>query len=164
MGIDMHASVEVRRDGKWQYVEIDDLFEYDDSRIYQWLGRVDGRHKVEPTYEPKGLPDDMSDEVYGFAFGSLKRMPFDKASGEAIWLGHEHFGYTWLSLEELLAVDYNQTVCDRHPQTTWENGVPTTIEEESLSLGEFLGEMLAVIEKLKALGDPKDVRLVVWFT
>lgn len=140
MGIDMSAHVEVKKNDRWKYLELDSVFEYDDTRIYEWFGGCKFGHGIKPLIEnSRGLPDDISDEVYLRAFGTLKRMPFDKASAEAIWNNIDHFGYSWLLLDELLTVDYNQMVHDLRANEE---------DMKNLSLGDFLGEMLEVIEKL----------------
>lgn len=144
MGCDIHSFAEVRgADGTWRVVG--DVFPLDDfsqryehrthranpfgDRNYQVFGFLAGvrQRLIPPISQPRGLPADVSASV--------------KASA-ADWDldGHSH---SWLSLEELNAVDYD--ALEASPE---------------YGLGEQFYRHLAV---LRTLGDPKNVRVVFWF-
>ncbi len=108
MGADIHPHAEVRRDGTWHHVtdeifpDIDNYLFGDDKRtaapfdarnyhmftLFAGVRHVGG---VPTIAEPRGLPADVSPEVRA------------EHGGDLDW-----FGASWLTLGELLAVDYDQ--------------------------------------------------------
>ncbi|HEX8721148.1 MAG TPA: hypothetical protein VF736_10990 [Pyrinomonadaceae bacterium] len=201
MGTDIYMYAEVRRGGAWRpaeplvrneyYVEgggHTDGAEYRpremfDDRDYVLFAVLAGvrrsRHTdtdYEPVSEPKGLPEDLSPELRGWAgrFGGDIYCP------------------SWLTLRELLEYNWHgkaalkRAMVDARaahlfadgwgefpPHEDWPEGVPrgygtyvaggvevTWIENYGGRLDYFLRD---VIPKLRAYGAAEDVRIVFWF-
>lgn len=133
MGCDIHLVVERRNgDGQWQRVlpspEAYDSWlkeqaekESGDTRWYRdrvkvvWyddcnynlfaiLANVRNSFDFVPIAEPRGLPDDLSDEVKALVD------PSDDDDSNDVWLGdHSH---SWLTVQELLDYDWNQETAE----------------------------------------------------
>lgn len=171
MGCDIHSFAEVRKNGKWEKVgEVFPLDDWDknyfkkdfgdrpinwrDYSLYGWLADVRNYSCVPAISQPRGIPDDVSPEV---------------AQENNDWADDGH-SRSWLSLAELLATDYEQVFWDRRvtKQTSpnsW-NGAALADEGEGkhITLREHLSEgYFRVLETLKTLGNPDDVRIVFWF-
>ena len=107
--------------------------------MYGFLANVRNYSRVPPISEPRGLPEDISEDV--------------KSESEEYWSGDGH-SHSWVSLKELLDFDYEKTFEDRRCEG----------DGEVVSFKKFLGEQFfAQIEILKTLGDPEDVRIVFFF-
>lgn len=172
MGCDIHSRAEVRKDGKWEQVgyvfPLDDFdrdyykrefgnepFTNRSYGLFAFLAGVRNYSGIEPISEPKGMPEDASLSV---------RV---EAEDDAL---HSH---SWLTLAELLAVDYDKEIWDRRytKQTGpnfWDGGATAELHETELgtreTLREFLGERyFQTLEVLKGLGLMHDVRVVFWF-
>lgn len=141
MGCDIHSRAERRENGKW--VVIDGLapFDWRSYGMFGFLAGVRNYSAIPPLSEPRGLPDDTPQ------------------SGDDYddYLGDHSF--SWLSLDELLAFDYDQPVEDRRVTRTMPNGVINggcTAEPgggEMTTYREFLGEaFFDDLAKLKAAG------------
>jgi hypothetical protein len=131
--------------------------------------------EYQPISVPKGLPDDVSQEVKIWSD----------------WFGEGGFGHSWLLLQELLEFDWHQTIKkqamvskkvaplfeggnNRFPFSQWPADEPISysrcsrdgvtvnwIETYAESAGsEFLE---TTIDRLKSFGSPTDVRIVFWF-
>jgi hypothetical protein len=80
---------------------------------------------------------------------------------------------SWLSLQELLQVDYDLTFCDRKYQDKswlkmrpWFKPMPSQVkgDGEVKTLREFLGtDYFSDLDKLAGLGEPDKIRIVFWF-
>lgn len=158
MSTDITDLVEVRRDGRWQFAS--DPFPSDDPGrgatwpafgdvrdygLFGFLADVRNYSMVPTIAEPRGLPDDVSEEI---------RQEWDDDSD----IGGNNA--SWLSLTELLAFDYDQEFEERsdgHGTLPEGRGVRTTVRK---LLGDWYFERLAL---LGGLGAPEDVRLVFWF-
>ncbi len=138
MGCDIHPQAERRVDGKWQ--AIPGLKPFDDRcyGIFGFLADVRNYSAIPPIAPQRGLPEDadVSTEEY---------------------LG-DH-SYSWLSLDELLAFNYDQPVEDRRVMrqtgpNSWNGGC--TAEPgggEMTTYREFLGpKFFEDLDKLKAMG------------
>lgn len=171
MGCDIHSFAEVRKNGKWEKVGDVFILDEDDRKFYEkertehpfiwrqyglfgWLADVRNYSHMQPISIPRGIPRDLSPEVKA-----------EVVSWDAD--GHSH---SWLSLKELLAVDYEVEVWDRRvtreERPGYFNGAALANEGEGKheTLREFLGtSYFAVLEQLKALGQAEDVRIVFWF-
>ncbi len=88
---DIIARAERREDGKWTTILGIYLFEHRDYGLFSFLAGVSNDSGITPISKPRGLPDDI-------------------AQDEDPWLG-EH-SHSWLSIDELLAFDYDQKVED----------------------------------------------------
>lgn len=171
MGCDIHSYAEVRKNGKWEKVgEVFPLDDFDkewqkkdfgdhpidwrDYSLYGWLADVRNYSCVDPISQPRGLPSDISQEV------------LQESNG---WDGDGH-SHSWLSLTELLSVDYEKVFWNRRVtkqvQQGWLDGAALADEGEGthIALREHLSEAyFRVLEALKTLGNPDDVRIVFWF-
>lgn len=119
--------------------------------MYGFLAGVRNYSAIAPISKPRGFPENASGEV---------RSDFDDRAG------HGHTA-SWLSVAELDAVDYEQTVEDRRTSkqiahNRW-NGAHTAApgEGKETTLREFLGE--AFIDDLRTLKECNADRVVFWF-
>lgn len=160
MCCDIHSFAEVRKNGKWE--KVGDVFplgdwsrnyfkkdfgdrpiNWRDYSLYGWLADVRNYSCVPAISQPRGIPDDVSPEVAQ----EINNWADD---------GHSH---SWLSLSELLAVDYEKVLNPRNGAAFADEG-----EGMHITLREHLSERyFRVLETLKTLGSPDDVRIVFWF-
>lgn len=152
MGCDIHSFAERRNKetNEWEVVKecvtLSDFYrdwykkEKGDSpfkwRHYSMFGFLAGvrDQTIEPISEPRGIPEDMSQEV----FNECEYWEFD---------GHS---YSWLLLRELVEFDYDKNCTGDGDLTE--------------SYREMLNDLFFVhLEDLKTLGDLDDVRVVFWF-
>lgn len=166
MGCDIHCFAEVRNNGKWEkvgkvfadaYTDVvltDEPFNGRSYGLFGWLADVRNYSQSPVIAEPRGLPRDLSPEV---------NEQFE------YWEPDAHT-YSWLLLSELLAADYEQVIWDRRitrrEAQGFYNGAALANEGEGehMTLRAFLGEgYFEVLEALKALGAPDNVRIVFWF-
>jgi len=156
MGCDIHAYVEVKRNGGWN--EAGEAFDCRNYGLFGFLAGVRNYSQVPVLAAPRGLPTDVGDLV------RLKSEEWDVD-------GHTH---SWVSLRELIDFDYDQQFEDRRVTRTW-----TTLQGarcsdggctadpgggEMTSYREFLGDWyMKELDRLCTLGDPDDVRVVFWF-
>jgi hypothetical protein len=138
MGCDIHSIAQRKTDAGWEDLDFSPF----ESRIYGvfgFLADVRNYSAVPPLSPPRGLPDDFVDS-------------------EERWVGDHSF--SWLSIEELLAFDYDQPVEDRRVTRQegpnfW-NGAHTAEPGggEMTTYREFLGrgffEDLETLKRLKA--------------
>jgi hypothetical protein len=149
VGCDVHTVAQKRDEqGKWttfygEFAEGPAPFDWRQYGLYGWLAGVRNYSDITPISEPRGLPDD-------FNLGE-----WEDESGD--WLG-DH-SYSWLSVDELLAVDYDQVVEDRGVSQEIRPGLVNggaTCEPgggEQTTLRDFLGERyFKDLYTLKALG------------
>jgi hypothetical protein len=170
MGCDIHLYAEVRRDGKWHrvfpppeardpwyieqaanvnggtYYAVRALCTWYHDRNYNVFGMLAGvrAREFRPIAEPRGWPDDLSDEVRAILHAAETAETEDALPEGEIWPGDHSF--SWLTLRELLEYDWQ---C----RTSWED----TYAE---CAGQFYTK---VIPALQTLGDPDDVRIVFGF-
>lgn len=139
MGCDIHTQAEKRINGKWTAIPDFAPFDWRSYGMYGFLADVRNYSAVPPIAEQRGLPDDAD------------------LDGDDDWLGDHSF--SWLSVEELTAFDYDKLMEDRRVtrQTgpnTWDGGC--TAEPgggETMTFRDFLGEaFFKDIDKLKELG------------
>lgn len=147
MGCDITCFVEVRTGGEWCIVDdpknpdyfLDPLWERHYG-LFGWLAGVCNYVKIAPLSPPRGLPQDLSVGV---------RDCYNTTPVHT-------FSHSYYTLRELLDVDYSVAVTDRREE---DDGVIRV-----LPLWDFLGpEYQRMLETLKALGPPDDVRIVFWF-
>lgn len=112
MGCDIHT-VAQKRDpsGKWICVSGEfgggpDPFDWRSYGMYGWLADVRNYSEVTPISQPRDLPEDHGLEGWDGGYWPAA----DREYGERFLGDHSR---SWLSVEELLAVDYEQTVEDR---------------------------------------------------
>lgn len=154
MGTYIETQIEVKHaDGRWY----EDLRVYDklqgdelvldrrDYNIFGFLGNIRNIAKSPYISDCRGLPTDSMyffTPTHGF---------YEETEANRLRNGM-NFGFSWVTLQELLAYDYDQWFFDER-------------EQVSTTLRDFLGEyFFAEVERLKPLGKPEDVRLVFWFS
>lgn len=202
MGCDIHPYVEMKGDdGKWhavkpagndpRWAKPEDI-EWDFNRSYHSfsvLAGVRNSDEYRPIAEPRGIPEDASQEVKD----ESERWDSD---------GHSH---SWLSLSEILAYDWDQKVTntgivgesefksfmEKGEPESWCGGVGggnvkhiTNSEMKRIvmegraegdeafyyteltwetKVKDYCGTLLSFVESLKKLGDPERIRVVFWF-
>lgn len=175
MGADIHSFAEVRTTGKWVRVT-EPLFEdYDDKKttepfawrsyaVFGFLADVRNYSCCKPICEPKGLPDDSEyiNRISPYGYGGTFK--------EALQEDYNCHSFSWLTLNELLDFDYEQTFCDRRVSKQvsprgWNNAaLAEEGEGQIVTYREHLGNgFFKDIEVLKTLGSSEDVRIVFWF-
>ncbi len=97
--------------------------------LFGWLADVRNCADIKPLSEPRGIPEDLKNLLLGLLLSGYRASPY----------GFEFLRSTsWYSLNELLAVDYDQIVDD-------ENGVPIKLRE---FLAEDWFQQLDIMKKL----------------
>ena len=153
MGCDIHSYAEKKVNGKWEKVSDqfsldefdkkwygkekgDNPFGWRNYSIFAFLAGVRNYDHCTPISEPKGLPDDISDEVKEKA---------DDWDGD----GHSH---SFLTVKELSDFDYGKTFFDDRGKET---------ETYSNFLGKQFFDDLEILKNLDE--NPENVRVVFWF-
>ena len=153
MGCDIHSYAEKKVNGKWEKVSDqfsldefdkkwygkekgDNPFGWQNYSIFAFLAGVRNYDHCTPISEPKGLPDDISDEVKEKA---------DDLDGD----GHSH---SFLTVKELSDFDYGKTFFDDSGKET---------ETYSNFLGKQFFDDLEILKNLDE--NPENVRIVFWF-
>jgi hypothetical protein len=158
MGCDIHAYVEIRRDGTWHHFDekvfghgglTAEPFDWRDYGLFGFLADVRNYSRSPVIAEPRGIPDDVSPEVLG---------EYDE------W-GVDAHTPTWLTAAELLAYDYDAVFWDRR---VTKNGNGAALAEEGEGEDRTLRDLLGTgyfgdLDQLAKLGMPDDVRVVFWF-
>jgi hypothetical protein len=159
MGCDIHPYVEIRMaDGTWVAMDAPERL---DDRTYGRFAfltggavrNYSGVPKVLP--EPRGYPEDGSDVTKA----RIKGLVDDYYGGD-----YGNHSASYLTLTELLAVDYNQKFVDMRPGYL---GQKDFVPGEPITLLEFLGEGWADILKelvdMTMPGSPDGLRIVFDF-
>jgi hypothetical protein len=179
MGCDIHPYAEVRCDGKWARADI----EVPSDRNYWAFGVLANVRNgsgfagcymgepVTPIAEPRGLPPDTS----------IADNDAEYDSPEYIWLGdHSH---SWVTLAELLGVDLDQKIIEggviskaaerdliingKLPDSwcgaKWPMTENDVVAKWSRPLRDCAWLLPKIIDALKPLGAPEDVRIVFGF-
>lgn len=145
MGVYMHTTVQVRKEGIWETVDLD-IFPGNHYGLYGWLADVRNYSAITPVLpEQRGVPDDFEVEE------------------EWVWSGgYDFWGASWILASELASVDFDQTVEDRRCARGNDCGCTCEPGEgEKMTLAEFLGEpYVSGIKKVIARGD---ARMIFWF-
>lgn len=107
MGCDIHTRTEKRDGDRWISLGYQP-FDWRCYGMYAFLAGVRNYSGVTPIAEPRGLPPDTS-----------------YVETDEDWLGEHSF--SWLSLDELLAFDYDQEMEDRRVMrqtghNSWDGG------------------------------------------
>lgn len=134
MGCDIHTIVEVKKDGVWQAATFEpEIFGMRNYDLFGFFADVHNSTGAPNPYPPRGWPEDISPEA--------------KALAEH-WNRVAHT-FHYITLKELLNIDYSQTFKNRC------TGKLTTLLE-------FLGrEYINEVVELKWRGD--DVRVLMFF-
>lgn len=151
MGCDIHTVVERKVDGKYEAIPGFEPFDWRSYFMYGFLADVRNYSDVPPLAKPRGLPDDVSEEV---------RELVD------VW-GMDGHSHSWLSVAELLDFRYDERVEDRRVtvQTgpnSWDGGATAAPGGGALTTWrEALGTKY--FEDLSRLSDEGAERVVFWF-
>lgn len=152
MGCDIHMHVEKKLDdGSYAELHGVNFLDCRSYGIFGFLADVRNYSAVTPISQPRGVPDDVSAGL--------------KADYES-W-GSDAHSASWLSVEELLAFNYDAPTEDRRVMRQvgpnhWNGGCTTEPGEGRLTTyREFLGSwFMDELEALKASGAD---RIVFWF-
>ena len=150
MGCDIHSHAEKQAGGRWVRVDVE-AFQRRDYGFFGWLADVRNYSGMTPIAAGRGFPADSSAEA---------------AMHHDAWSGDAHSA-SWVSVAELLAVDYDQPAEDRRTtRQLWPNfwtGGATCApgEGKAQTLREFLGPGFFAV--LKRLQDAEADRVVFWF-
>ncbi len=150
MGCDIHSYAE-RKDESGKYVDLE--FSPFDNRSYGtfgFLANVRNYSGIEPISEARGLPQNLSP--------SVKEAAYD-------WNSDGH-NYSWLTVAELTAFNYDATTEDRRTDfrhKTPGSGPDTCAPGDGIktTYREFLGG--GFFEDLAKLQDMDAERIVFWF-
>lgn len=174
MGCDIHLYVERLVDGRWQAVSNPEAPDRpEEFHNWLWGGRgyalfavladVRNYDDLVPISEPRGLPDDVSEPIRREADGAV-----------------DCHSFTWLGEKELLDFDWDSRAGEmnrcvppeeaeayRKSGTKPRNHALASVGWESLTWEVTYRDcalgFLEALEKLRALADPRDLRLVFWF-
>lgn len=156
MGCDIHVHAERKEGDRWVHVEVplldcghykDEIFGGRQYGKFGFMAGVRNYSAITPLSEPRGVPDDASDET---------RSDYES------WDMDAHSA-SWLSLQEMEAVNYEQSVEDRRCMRNGNGGSTCDPGEgEQMTLRQFL-ETSDYFESLKAAKDAKAERIVFWF-
>ena len=150
MGCDIHSHAEKRNGSQWKRLDVE-AFEDRNYALFGWLAGVRNYSVVPPIAADRGFPADASNAAANDYDG---------------WSGDAHSA-SWVSVAELLAVDYEQTVEDRRTTkqlgpNSWTGGATCEPGEgKKETLREFLGD--GFFASLKRLQDAGAERVVFWF-
>lgn len=150
MGCDIHSHAEKQDGGRWVGLDVE-AFKDRDYGFFGWLADVRNYSDMTPIAAGRGFP----------AAASAKA-----AKHYDDWSGDAHSA-SWVSVAELLAVDYDQPVEDRRTTKQlgphfWTGGATCAPGEgKTQTLREFLGAGFFAV--LKRLQDAEAGRVVFWF-
>ncbi len=142
MGCDIHGFVEIKRNDKWKLsdVEIPEDRSYDTFAI---LAGVRNYVNAIPISEPKGLPEDLSEESKND----------DNIQHLEYWQEGDGHSFSWLTLKEIL--DYN-----------WEQEFADSRNDYKLVKAKdaICNSWTCFITYLKTVElEPENIRIVFWF-
>ena len=182
MGTDIHIVAEYFADGDWHLADVE-LPEYRNYWAFAVLADVrngygfagfDRGDPITPISLPRGLPDDLSQE--------LRAPPDPDDDGYPStqkWLGNHSF--SWLTLQELLDYDLNAPmilrgmVSSESARRYRETGEPPRSSvgwtrqpgferiEWQEPIRDHASLVVDLIDSLRGLGDPEHVRIVFGF-
>lgn len=185
MGTDIHIAAEFYRNGSWNLADIP-LTQDRNYRAFAVLANVRNGYgfggfstgePLVPISEPRGLPDDIS---LGLRT-KLEKKYEDDEDAEHFWLGDQSF--SWVTLKELLEYDLDGPVtvrgyvtreaAQRYRETgeiprssaasTWTHQAGLEQIEWQVPIRESAWLIPRLIEEIRDLGSPENVRLVFGF-
>lgn len=117
--------------------------------LFGWLADVRNYSAVPPISQPRGLPDDVSSELY------------------AVYMEEEPDSHsaTWLSLDELIDFNYDAYLEDRRVMINGNGGCTARPGEGVLETYRgFLPDVyFRDLEILAHQNDPANIRIILWF-
>lgn len=151
MGCDIHSFAERKQENGAYTCVAEDVFHYRSYGLFGWLANVRNYSKLTPLTHARGLPPNMS---------TVGTSIYDE------W-GLDAHSPGYVTLEELLAVDYEQIIEDQRctiqvGPRAWNGGATCAPGEgQAQTLREFLGiDYFAILQQLQQL---KADRVVFWF-
>lgn len=147
MGCDIHTRAQKRNGDKWEDLPFEP-FDWRSYGMFGFLADVRNYSAVPPIAQPRGLPPDI-----------VRSNPNFYGEHDDDYNGFGDHSFSWLSVEELLAFDYDQPLEDRRVtrQTApnlWDGGC--TAEPgggKMTTYREFLGEsFFRDLDRLKEIG------------
>lgn len=150
MGTYIGGCAERKTDSGWEVVEIHLpwLLDYQCYEYFGWLGGVRNYAAVSSVAERRGLPADVSKEA---------EVEYDHC--------YDASSPSYVTVEELLAIDYQQLVENRRWDGTHLRSGTLTCEPgqgETMTLEEYLGPER--VAEIRSLPDKGIDRLVFWFS
>lgn len=156
---DIFCRAEKQIDGVWQVIPGLRPFDGQPYRLQGFLAGVRNYAAIQPISAPRGLPDGASipdeDEM------DALELSFEEYLDRG-WIGEHDF--SWLAIDELLAVDYDAMVEDRRCSGYLSSGIRTGAatcapgEGQRMLLRDFLGEAyFADLDSLVAAGTERIV-------
>lgn len=150
MGCDIHSYAEKQQNGEWIALDVV-AFDHRNYGFFGWLADVRNYSSVKPIAARRGLPKDAS----------------NSAKNEFESWGYDAHSVSWVSMSELLSIDYDSYIEDRRVMVQlgpnhW-TGAATCDQGKggSLTLREFLGKsFFDSLERLKKSGAD---RVIFWF-
>jgi hypothetical protein len=187
MGCDIHLFVEKKISEKWECLnEIEDnegtlstsykkeIYHERNYSLFALLAGVRNSAGVKPISEPRGLPEDVSeivkrisdqwnDDGHSHSYYTLKELldfSADNLVKEQGYMPEER----WIAFQESLKTptpDYDL----RFPFAGWANsGLGWEHHEWSVPAKEISSTFFVdVLNKLKQMGNPEEIRIVFWF-
>lgn len=192
MGCDIHSFAEVKRKNKWEkvgdYFKLDEFdrkyykkekgdepFGWRSYSLFAFLADVRNYDHCEPLSKLKGLPKNsewLNAPCKNPSMRSYEtEKPFKIATNyDDIYNDWNYHSLSYLTLKEFVEFDYekkfwNRRVSKQVSPNHW-NGASLAEEGEGkiMTYKENLGQsFFDVIEQLKELGEPENVRVVFWF-
>lgn len=151
MGCDIHLFVERKEGIEWDKCEwIGCGFPIPINRNYSLFSilanvRNNDKNPFYPIEDPRGLPDDLSDELKNVI---LKDRFCSKSDG------HDH---SWLTLKEILGFDWDSKI------TSGEGIHDYQVATYAECCREFVEKTIPMLKRLSYDDDYSDVRVVFWF-
>jgi hypothetical protein len=170
MGISVWGYGERKQSSRWVGVSDENLLgEAASYKAFAFLGDVWNRWKVPPIVDPRGLPEDVSSEVYRAYYGLdhpfhvLDRALSDGSPDSPGW-----YSTSWLTIQELVGFNYDSTFEDHAPMIELNGQWHYQYKHIDAAHGgrfktyrEFLG--LEFLERLDTLKRTNVERVVFWF-
>ena len=181
MGTDIHIAAEIFKDGRWRLADVDlpenrnywAFAVLADVRNGYGFAGIDKGDPITPISEPRGLPENMSTELRAI----LDRTEVDDDSW--FWLGDHSF--SWVTLRELLDYDLDAPLTQRgmvspenatrfretgQPPDSWHGWTSKPNYERiewEVPIRKRASLIPMLIDEIKDLGEPENVRLVFGF-
>lgn len=169
MSYSLSCHIEVKKNGRWDYHEFQHReplaytyapFDYDAMEFFTHYRMESGMPRIPEHMVSRGLPEDSdwlkepSQESHAW---------FNETNAQTLFFDGSHY-ISYLSLEELLSFDYDQTYEDLN-KTEYDphddRRYLSPGEGREMTLRESLGKSyFHALEYLKELGSPQDVRIL----
>ena len=146
MGCDIHMYAEQLGRQRWKVMPMKEPFDQRSYGMFGFLAGVRNYSAVTPISYPRGLPNDVSPEVWD----ACKEWGGD---------GHSH---SWLTVQELSNFDYNQVMEDRRVTINGNGGCTCEPGKgKKMTYRQFLSQFF--FDELQRVKDAGAERVVFWF-